>query len=73
MRYAHSAKVLARAAFGAVNGFHRKRLEVDDLSDYMRRDLGLIDGRSTLCGGFAAGGGRSRSSLDLLALTRYAS
>lgn len=66
------AQTIARAAFGTLNGFSRKRLNVDDLSDYMRRDLGLVDGRSTLYGGFAAGDARSYR-LDRLALTPYAS
>ena len=69
MRYAHT---IARTAFAALNGFRRKRLHVDGLSDYMRRDLGLIDGRPTACGDFAESDGRSRR-LDLLTLTPYAS
>lgn len=69
MRYAHA---IARTAFATLNGFRRKRLNVGDLSDYMRRDLGLIDGRPAACGDFAASDGRSHR-LDLLTLTPYAS
>lgn len=69
MRYAHA---IVRTAFAALNGFHRKRLNVDDLSDYMRRDLGLIDGRPAACEDFAENDGRSRR-LDLMTLTPYAS
>jgi phosphatidylserine/phosphatidylglycerophosphate/cardiolipin synthase-like enzyme len=69
MRYAHN---IARTAFAALNALNRRHLNVDDLSDYMRRDLGLIDGRSVVCEGFAANDGRSRR-LDLMTLTPYAS
>ena len=69
MRYAN---VFARTAIAALNGFRRRRLNVDDLSDYMRRDLGLIDGRPAACGDFAENDGRSRR-LDLMTLTPYAS
>ena len=66
MRYFHAGKAIRSFA----NAMLRKRLNVDDLSDYMRRDLGLIDGRPAACGDFAEGDGRSRR-LDLLALTPY--
>ena len=69
MRYANA---FTRTAFAALNGFRRKRLNVEDLSDYMRRDLGLIDGRPVACGDFAENDGRSRR-LDLMTLTPYAS
>ena len=53
------------------NAMHRKRLNLDEMSDYMRRDLGLIDGRPPVCGeGFAETDARSRS-FDRLALTPY--
>lgn len=72
MRYAPSAQTIARTAFAAFNGFRSKQLNVDELSDYMRRDLGLIDGRPAASADFAENDGRSRR-LDLLTLTPYAS
>ena len=72
MRYANRAHSFARTAFAALNGFRSRRLNADDLSDYMRRDLGLIDGRPAGSGDFAASDGRSRR-LDLPTLTPYAS
>ncbi len=72
MRYTRSARSFARAASAVFNGFHRKRLNVDDLSDYMRRDLGLLDGRSRCDDGFAESDGRSRR-LDLMTITPSAS
>ena len=64
MRYFHARKALRSFA----NAMRRKRLNLDEMSDYMRRDLGLIDGRP-LCGsGFAESDGRSRH-LDRLAMT----
>jgi hypothetical protein len=52
---------------------HRRQFNVDEMSDYMRRDIGLVDGRPVLCGdGFADTGSRSRS-FDRLALTPCAS
>lgn len=71
MRYVRSARTIVRTASAAFSGFHRKRLEVDELSDYMRRDLGLIDGRSRYDSGFAQSDGRPMR-LDLLTITRYA-
>lgn len=51
----------------------RKQLNVDEMSDYMLRDIGFIDGRPTLCaGGFAEADARSRG-FDGLAITPYAS
>ncbi len=41
MRYFHAGKALRSFA----NAMRRKRLNVDEMSDYMRRDLGLIDGQ----------------------------
>jgi hypothetical protein len=72
MRYAPSVHAIAKTAFAALNGFRSRQLNVDELSDYMRRDLGLIDGRPASCGDLAADDGRSRR-LDLLTLTPYAS
>jgi hypothetical protein len=68
MRYFHAGKALRSFA----NAMFCKRLSADDLSDYMRRDLGLIDGRPAACADFAEGDGRTRR-LDLLTLTPYAS
>jgi hypothetical protein len=63
MRYFHAGKALRSFA----NAMRRKRFNVDDLSDYMRRDLGLIDGRPVTCGaGFAEDNARSRSFDQLL-------
>lgn len=68
MRYLHAAKAI-RSIAKTLRG---KRLNVDDLSDYMRRDLGILDGRSRHEAGFAESDGRSRR-LDLLTLTPFAS
>lgn len=62
----------ARTVLAALKGCTRKRLKVDELSDHMRRDLGLIDGRPATSGEFAAADGRWRR-LDLLTMTPYAS
>jgi len=62
----------ARSVLAALRGSRRKRLNVDELSDYMRRDLGLVDGRPAASGDFATSDSRSRR-LDLLTLTPYAS
>ena len=43
MRYFHAGNVLRSFA----NAMRRRRLNLDEMSDYMRRDLGLIDGRPT--------------------------
>lgn len=67
MRYFHAAKTICSFA----NSLRSKRLNVDDLSDYMRRDLGIMDGRSWHGSGFAESDGRSRR-LDLLTTTPYA-
>ena len=64
MRYFHAGTALRSFA----NAMRRKRLNVDEMSDYMRRDLGLIDGRPTSGSGFAENDGRSRR-LDFLAMT----
>ena len=64
MRYFHAGNVLRSFA----NVMRRRRLNLDEMSDYMRRDLGLIDGRPTSGPGFAENDGRSRR-LDFLAMT----
>ena len=69
MRYASAPKPLRSIA----NALRSRRSNLDDMSDYMRRDIGLIDGRPALCrGGFAEADARSRS-FDRLAMTPYAS
>jgi hypothetical protein len=72
MRPANPAYALARTAFARLNGFHRKRLNVDELSDHMRSDLGLVDGRSRHDAALSDGDSRL-SRLDPLTLTRFAS
>lgn len=72
MRHANPARTIARAAFAGLNDFRSKRLNLDDLSDYLRRDLGLLDGSSRHDSGLAESDGRSRR-LDHLTLTPYAS
>ena len=69
MRYIHAGKTIRSIA----NALRSRRFNIDDMSDYMRRDIGLVDGRPTLCrGGFAEADARSRS-FDRLAMTPYAS
>lgn len=68
MRSIKAGKVFRSIA----NSMQRKGLNVDEMSDYMRRDIGLIDGRPACGLGFAESDGRSRR-LDLLILTRAAS
>ena len=63
MRYFHAGKALRSLA----KATRRKRLNLDEMSDHMRRDLGLIDGRPNSGQGFAESDGRSRR-LDLLAM-----
>jgi hypothetical protein len=64
MRYFHAATAIR----SFTSAMRRKRLNVDEMSDYLRRDLGLIDGRPMCGSGFAQSDGRSRR-LDLLAMT----
>jgi len=64
MRY-HAGKAIRSSS-----AMRSKRLNVDEMSDYLRRDLGLIDGRSMCGSGFAQSDGRSRR-LDLLAMTPW--
>lgn len=68
MRYLHPAKMVSSLA----NIMHRKRFNIEEMSDYMRRDIGLLDGSSRHDTAFADGDGRSRR-LDLLILTPFAS
>jgi hypothetical protein len=69
MRYIQAGKAIRSIA----KALHRRQFNVDEMSDYMRRDIGLVEGRPTLCGdGFADTGSRSRS-FDRLALTPCAS
>jgi hypothetical protein len=71
MRTANPAYAAARTAFTMLNGLYRQRLNVDEMPDHLRRDLGLTYGRSRYDATFADGDGRSRS-LDHLTLTRFA-
>ena len=64
MRYFHAGKAIR----SFTSAMRSKRLNVDEMSDYLRRDLGLIDGRSMCGSGFAQSDGRSHR-LDLLAMT----
>jgi len=66
MRYFHAGKAIR----SFTSAMRSKRLNVDEMSDYLRRDLGLIDGRSMCGSGFAQSDGRSRR-LDLLAMTPW--
>ncbi len=69
MRYLHAGKAIRFLA----NALRSKRVNVDEMSDYIQRDIGLVDGRPTLCGeGFAEDNAHSRS-FDRLALMPYAS
>jgi hypothetical protein len=69
MRYFYAGKTIRLIA----NALRGKRFNVDEMSDHMRHDIGLVDGRPVLCGGgFAETDGRSRN-FDRLALTPYAS
>jgi hypothetical protein len=64
MRYVQAGKAIRLIG----NALRRRQFNVDEMSDYMRRDIGLIDGRPSLCGdGFAETDDRSRS-FDRLAL-----
>lgn len=62
MRYLRAGKTIRSIA----NVLHRKRFQFDEMSDYMRRDIGLADG------GLAEADARLRH-LDLLTLTPRAS
>jgi hypothetical protein len=62
MRYLRAGNAIRTIA----NVLHRKRFHLDEMSDYMRRDIGLADG------GLAEADARLRR-LDLLTLTPRAS
>lgn len=68
MRYLRAARMVRSLA----NTVRRKQFNVEEMSDYMRRDIGLIDGASRRDKAFVDGDGRSRR-LDLLILTPFAS
>jgi hypothetical protein len=68
MRYLHAGKTIRFLA----NALRSKQVNVDEMSDYMQRDIGLVDGRPAVYGDFAENDSRSRR-LDLLTLTPYAS
>ncbi|MEW9807342.1 hypothetical protein [Mesorhizobium marinum] len=44
MSYANPASAVARRVFAAFSGFRIKRLDIDEMPDHLRRDLGLADG-----------------------------
>jgi hypothetical protein len=54
------------------NALRRKQFNIDEMSDYMLRDIGFVDGRPVCGSGFAEADARSRG-FDSLALTPYAS
>ena len=68
MRYLHAGKTIRFLA----NALRSKRINVDEMSEHMQRDIGLVEGRPAEHGDFAGGDSRSRR-LDLLTLTPYAS
>ena len=69
MRYFHAGKTIRYIA----NAMHGKRFRPEEMSDYMLRDIGFIDGRPPVSeSGFAETDARSRS-FDRLVLTPYAS
>lgn len=72
MRYANSLANLLRPWHRAFDGLQRRRLNIDELSEHMRRDLGLAEGMQREDLGTVEGDGRAHR-LDLLTLTPYAS
>ncbi len=68
MRHGHAGKVLRFIG----NAFRNKQINIDEMSDYMQRDIGLFDGRPAANRGFVERDNRSRR-LDLLTLMPYAS
>lgn len=69
MRYFHAGKAI-RFITNAMRG---NRFRPEEMSDYMLRDIGFIDGRPPMAeSGLAAADARSRS-FDRLALTPYSS
>ena len=69
MRYLRAGKTIRSIA----NVLHRKRFHLDEMSDYMRRDIGLIDGGPIAGGGGLAEADARLRHLDLLTLTPRAS
>jgi hypothetical protein len=67
MRYLHVGKIRSMT-----NAGRRNRLRPEDMSDYMLRDIGVIDGQPPAADSGPAADSRSRQ-LDLLTLTPYAS
>ena len=68
MHYLHAGKTIRSFA----NALRGRRVNVDEMSHYMQRDIGLVDGRPAEYVDFIESDSRSRR-LDLLALTPYAS
>ena len=68
MRYLHAGKTVRSFA----NTLRGRRVNVDEMSHYMQRDIGLVDGRPAGYADFIESDSRSRR-LDLLTLTPYAS
>ena len=68
MRYIQAGKTIRFLA----NALRSKRINIDEMSGYMQRDIGLVDGRPGDHGDFVADDNRSRR-LDLLTLTPCAS
>ena len=68
MRYIQAGKTIRFLA----NALRSKRINVDEMSEHMQRDIGLVEGRPAEHGDFAGGDSRSRR-LDLLTLTPRAS
>lgn len=69
MRYFHVGKTIRSIA----NAMHGRRFHPKEMSGYMLRDIGFIDGRPPVQeSGFAETDARSRS-FDRLALTPYPS
>jgi hypothetical protein len=69
MRYFHVGTTIRFIA----NAMRGNRFRPEEMSDYMLRDIGFIDGRPPVAeNGFTAADARSRS-FDRLAVTPYAS
>ncbi len=68
MRYIHTGKTIRFLA----NALRSKRINIDEMSEHMQRDIGLVDGRPREHGDFVEDDDRSRH-LDLLTLTPRAS
>ena len=68
MRYVQAGKTIRFLA----NALRDKRINSDEMSEHMQRDIGLVDGRPAEHRDFVEDDHRSRR-LDLLTLTPYAS